>query len=93
MTIKNIPYITSEDIEELTGERFSEFEFTHWAENGSYVRLDCSDAGLEELYEDQEWEAGKYGSRYERLTNQIDLVNILRKQYGLMYEILVYVSW
>ena len=93
MTIKSIPYITSEDIEELTGDNFSQFEFTQMAENGSFVRLDCSDAGLEEFYEDQEWEAGKYGGRYERITNQINLVKILRKQYGLMYEILVYVSW
>ena len=93
ITIQNMPYITSEDAETLVGVHFSKFEFTQMAENGSFVRLDCSDAGLEELYEDQEWEAGKCGGRYERITNQIKLVEILRKQYGLMYEILVYVAW
>ena len=93
MTIKNIPYITSEDAEKLVGVHFSQFEFTQTAENGSYVQLDCSDASLEELYEEQEWETGKYSGRYERITNQIRLVEILRKQYGLMYEILVYVAW
>ena len=77
ITIQNMPYITSEDAETLVGVHFSQ----------------CSDAGLEELYENQEWEAGKCGGRYERITNQIKLVEILRKQYGLMYEILVYVFW
>ena len=53
ITIQNIPYITSEDVEKLVGVHFSKFEFTQMAENGSYVRLDCSDWGLERLYKDQ----------------------------------------
>lgn len=93
MCIKSINYIDADDIRELTGKHWSDFEFAQMAENDSYVRLDCSDAGLEELYEDQEWEAGKCGGRYERITNQIKLVEILRKQYGFMFEILVWVSW
>lgn len=93
MQIKSINYIDADDIHELTGKHWSDFEFAQMAENDSYVRLDCSDAGLEELYEDQEWEAGKCGGRYERITNQIKLVEILRKQYGFMFEILVWVSW
>ena len=93
MYIKSINYIDADDIRELTGKHWSDFEFAQMAENNSYVRLDCSDAGLEELYEDQEWEAGKCGGRYERITNQIKLVEILRKQFGFMFEILVWVSW
>lgn len=93
MYIKSINYIDTDDIRELTGKHWTHFEFAQMAENDSYVRLDCSDAGLEELYEDQEWEAGKCGGRYERITNQIKLVEILRKQYGFMFEILVWVSW
>lgn len=93
MYIKSINYIDTDDIRELTGKHWTHFEFAQMAENDSYVRLDCSDAGLEKLYEDQEWEAGKCGGRYERITNQIKLVEILRKQYGFMFEILVWVSW
>lgn len=93
MKIKSINYIDADDIRELTGKHWSDFEFAQLAENDSYARLDCSDAGLEELYEDQEWEAGKCGGRYERITNQIKLVEILRKQYGFMFEILVWISW
>ena len=91
--LKSIYYFTCEDVEQLTGHRWNEFEFAQMAENGSYVRLDCPDAGLEELYAAQEWEAGKYGGRYARITNQIKLVEILRKQYGLMYEILIWAAW
>ena len=93
MQIKSINYIDADDIRELTGKHWSDFEFAQMAENDSYVRLDCSDAGLEELYENQEWEAGKCGGRYERITNQIKLVEILRKRYGFMFEILVWISW
>lgn len=93
MQIKSINYIDADDIRELTGKHWSDFEFAQMAENDSYVRLDCSDAGLEDLYENQEWEAGKCGGRYERLTNQIQLVEILRKRYGFMFEILVWISW
>jgi hypothetical protein len=109
MYIKSIDYINTDDVHELTGKHWSHFEFAQMAENGSYVRLDCSDAGLEDLYESIAWESGKYSITPEelpenpeeeygdcyltRLVNQAKLIEILRKQYGLMFEILVWVSW
>lgn len=109
MYIKSINYINTDDVYELTGKHWSHFEFAQMAENGSYVRLDCSDAGLEDLYESIAWESGKYSISPEelpenpeeeygdcyltRLMNQAKLVEILRKQYGFMFEILVWVSW
>ena len=93
MQIKSINYIDTDDIRELTGKHWSNFEFAQMAENDSYVRLDCSDAGLEDLYEEQAWLKDKESGTYERLINQIQLVEILRKQYGFMFEILVWISW
>lgn len=109
MYIKSINYIDTDDIRELIGKHWSRFEFAQMVTNGSYVRLDCSDAGLEDLYESIAWESGKYSITPEelpenpeeeygdcyltRLVNQARLVEILRKQYGFVFEILVWVSW
>ena len=109
MQIKSINYIDTDDIRELTGKHWSNFEFAQLASNDSYARLDCSDSGLEDLYESIAWESGKYSISPEelpenpeeefgdcyltRLMNQAKLVEILRKQYGFMFEILVWVSW
>lgn len=109
MHIKSINYIDTDDIRELTGKHWSHFEFAQLAENDSYARLDCSDAGLEDLYESIAWESGKYSITPEelpenpeeeygncyltRLVNQAKLVEILRKRYGFMFEILVWISW
>lgn len=109
MHIKTMHYIDTDDVRELTGKHWSKFEFAQMAENGSYRVLDCSDAGLEDLYESIAWEAGKYSITPEelpdnpdeefgdcylsRMINQARLIEILRKQHGLMFEILVYVSW
>lgn len=109
--LKTIPYITTNDVKELTGEHWGEFEFAQMAENDSYQILNCADGDLEELYEDLEWETGKEGmnpedfedeEEYEwrrrhcravRLKNQIKLVEILRKDYGIRDSILIWVSW
>lgn len=109
MQLKTINYITCDDVRELTGKHWSNFEFAQMAENGSYVPLDCSDYGLESLYEDISWEAGKrsispeelpespeeeYGDCHlTRLMNQAKLIEKLRKEHGIMFGILVYVSW
>lgn len=109
MHIKTMYYIDTDDARELTGKHWSNFEFAQMAENNSYRILDCSDAGLEDLYESIAWESGKYSITPEelpndpeerfgdcyltRLINQARLIEILRKQYGFMFEILVYVSW
>lgn len=109
MKLKTINYIDADDIKELTGKHWSNFEFAQMAENDSYQVLDCSDGSLEELYENISWEAGKrsispeelpedpeevYGDCYlTRLMNQAKLIEILRKQYGIRFEILVWISW
>lgn len=110
--LKSITYIDTEDIEQLIPAHWNDCEFAQMAENDSYARLDCSDAGLEELYEDLAYEERKGNipmpedyedpdefdwkfrhCRASRLRNQIQLVERLRKEYGIMYEILVWVTW
>ena len=109
--IKSVNYITTDDVEELTGKHWGDFEFAQMAENDSYQYLCCADWYLEDLYEDLEWESGKEGvnpedfedeEEYEwrrrhcravRLKNQIDLVEILRKDYDIQDGILISISW
>ena len=105
--LKTAYYITADDVEELTGKHWGDFEFAQMAENDTYQILVYNDAYLEELYEDFEWEAGKEGMTDEdfededgyswsrrhcravRLKNQIKLVEILRKDYGIHGSILI----
>ena len=109
--IKTSHYITTDDVKELTGKHWGDFEFAQMAENGSYQALYCADGDLEDLYEELEWETGKEGmnpedfedeEEYEwrrrhcravRLKNQIELVEILRKDYGIRDSILIWISW
>jgi hypothetical protein len=104
--IKTTHYITCDDVEELTGKRWDEFEFAQMAENDAYQILNCSDWYLEELYEDLEREFGneKFENKEEsewqhrhcrstRLKNQIELIEILRKDYGIRDSILIWISW
>lgn len=103
--LKSIPYITCDDVEQMTGKDWDEFEFAQMAEDGSYQILCCADWYLEELYEDLEdtkWEMEgvDMNSKFNRkncypvrIKNQIDLIEILRKQYGCRDTVLVYVCW
>lgn len=109
--LKSVHYITCNDVEELTGTHWNEFEFAQMAENDAYQTLCCADWYLEELYEDLEWESGKEGMNPEdfedeegyewrrrhcravRLKNQIELVEILRKDYDIHDSILIWISW
>ena len=103
--LKSIPYITCDDVEELTGVHWNEFEFAQMAENDAYQILCCADWYLEELYEefeDTKWEMEgvDMNSKFNRkncypvrIKNQIELIEILRKQYGCRDTVLVYVCW
>ena len=106
--IKTAHYITCDDVEKLTGKHWGDFEFAYMTENDAYQILDCSDWYLEELYEEFEDvkdeidfnENDKNVSRYHkrdcravRLKNQIKLVEILRKDYGIRDSILIWISW
>lgn len=102
--------INCEDIKELTGKHWSDFEFAQMAENDSYQILPLSDWYVEDLAADIEDELRSEGenladdyddyeayrrshSRLTRLKNQYELVNILRKDYGLREQVLIFVSW
>ena len=103
--IKTVRYINTDDVEKLTGVHWNEFEFAEMAENDSYQILNCSDWYLEELYEefedvkdeldeidmDNQW--ARRHCYPMRLKNQINLVEILRKQYGIRDSILIWISW
>lgn len=108
ITIKSVNYITTEDVEKLTGKHWGDFQFAQMAENDSYQILDCSDNRFEDLkddfedaeepsvedYEDEE-EYNWYKSRchYARLRNEINLIEILRNEYNIHDTILVWISW
>ena len=102
--IKTTRYITCDDVEKLTGKHWGDFKFAQSVENDSYQILCCADWYLKELYEELEWEIGeedmnpedfKYNCRAVpiRLINQIELVKILRQDYGIRDSILIWVSW
>ena len=65
--LKTTHYITTDDVEELTGKHWGDFEFAQMAENDAYQVLCCADWYLEELYEDLEWESGKEGALFPAL--------------------------
>ena len=103
--LKTAYYITTDDVEELTGKRWDEFEFAQMAENDSYQILNCSDWYLEELYEEfedtkdelEDFDEDEHWRRRNcypnRIRNQIELVEILRKDFGLRDSVLIWVSW
>ena len=109
VTLKTAYYINTDDVEELTGEHWEDFEFAQMAENDSYAILCLEDWYLEELYEKYEDEVRREGeltiadSEDEgrhccncyavRLKNQIKLVEILRKDFGLRDSVLIWISW
>ena len=93
MNIETKSIISVNEIEKELNIHFSKFEFTQMAENGSYVELFCNDEAREELIEDIEWYAGKGAPIYDRLRNQLTLVDTLRYTYGIFDSVLIYVVW
>lgn len=93
MNIETKRIISVREIEKELNIHFSKFEFAQTAENGSYVELFCDDDAREELVEDIEWYAGKGSPIYDRLCNQLVLVDILRYTYGIFDSVLIYVFW
>ena len=103
--LKSVHYITCNDVEELTGKHWNEFEFAQMAENDAYQILCCADWYLEELYEEfedtkdelEDFDEDNCWARRDcypnRIRNQINLVEILRKQYGCRDTVLIWVSW
>lgn len=93
MNIETKSIISVSEIEKELNIHFSKFEFAQTAENGSYVELFCNDEAREELVEDIEWYAGKGSPIYDRLCNQLVLVDTLRYTYGIFDSVLIYVYW
>jgi hypothetical protein len=103
--IKQINYMNMTDAEKLVGCRWTEFEFTQMAENGSYVYVGLDDYDMEEIAESIAWEKGKWGisldgdladcdnAYLKRLVNQEKLMKILYYDYGVRDGILVHVAW
>ena len=106
--IKSINYITTDDVENLTGKHWGDFEFAQMAENDSYQILNCSDDRLGELKDDfedaeepsvedyddeEEYKWRKERCRWARLRNEINLIEILRNEYNIHDTILVWISW
>ena len=102
--LKTAYYITTDDVEELTGIRWDLFEFAQMAENDSYQILNCSDWYLEELYEEYEdtkdelegFAEDDWGFKHcypNRIMNNIKLIEILRKDYGCRDTVLIWISW
>lgn len=93
MNIETKRIISVSEIEKELNIHFSKFEFAQTVENGSYVELFCDDDAREELVEDIEWYAGKGSPIYDRLCNQLVLVDTLRYAYGIFDSVLIYVFW
>lgn len=103
--IKQINYMNMTDAEKLVGCRWTEFEFTQMAENGSYVYVGLDDYDMEEIAESIAWEKGKWGipldsdladcdnAYLKRLVNQEKLMKILYYDYGVRDGILVHIAW
>ena len=104
--IHNINYINAEDLDELVGIHWTEFEFAQMAENGSYVYLSLDEDDFEEIQESIEWELGKsslpatttevlhYNNDFlRRILNQKKLMLMLRDQYGLRDGVLIHIYW
>ena len=93
MNIETKKVISIDEIEKELNIHFSKFEFTQMAENGNYVEFFCDDDAREELVEDIDWYAGKGAPIYERLSNELVLMDTLRYTYGIFDSVLIYVSW
>lgn len=91
--IKQMPTITTDDIEKLTGIHWTEFEFTDCVENDSYVLLVCDEEEKAALEEDLMWELGKSERRVRNIKNQLKLIEILNTEYNITDGILVFVCW
>ena len=102
--IKQLNYMNMSDAEKLVGCRWTEFEFTQMAGNGSYVYVGLDDYDMEEIAESIAWEMGKWGissdsdivncdnAYLKRLVNQEKLMKILYYDYGVRDGILVHIS-
>ena len=59
--VQSVPYIHCEDVRELIGEHWSDWEFAQMAENDSYRTIYCDDNSMKMLQEELEDEKASWG--------------------------------
>ena len=88
--VRQIPYISLIDVCREFGMRIRDFELAYHANNDSYTTLGLTDADVEDLLEEIEYE--KDEKRRQRLTNDYSLINLLRAM-GHRGHMIVFISW
>lgn len=86
------PTVDFDDISTELGIDMGECSLTEMAENGSYITVDLSDKRVKELKEDIKWEEGKSGSRFEKLKNDLRIIELLRSLVP-SDSILIFIFW
>lgn len=88
--VKQTSYINLIDVCRELQMRIRDFEFAYHANNDSYTTLGLTDADVEDLWAEIEYE--KDEKRRQRLTNDYSLINLLRSM-GYRGHMIVFVSW
>ena len=88
--VKQTPYISLVDVCRELEMRIEDFEFAYLVRNDSFVTLDLTDADVEDLSAEIEYE--KDEKRRQRLGNDYSLVNLLRAM-GYRGRMIVFISW
>lgn len=88
--VRQTPYISLIDVCRELGMRVRDFEFAYQANNDSYTTLGLTDADIEDLWVEIEYE--KDEKRRQRLTNDYSLVNLLRTM-GHRGNMVVFINW
>lgn len=74
--VRQTPYINLINVCRELGMRVRDFEFAYLANNDSFATLSLTDADVEDLWAEIEYEKDK--KRRKRLENDYSLVNLLR---------------
>lgn len=88
--VRETPYISLIDVCRELGMRIRDFEFAYHANNDSFATLGLTDADVEDLWAEIEYE--KDEKRRQRLTNDYSLVNLLRTM-GHRGNMVVFINW
>jgi len=97
MRIHIAAYANCEELEEDSGIKLRDCDFTQMAENGSMIWFNCSDDKIEELEEEIEYyekeEMPKTFPGYMRILNELALIKYIRKCMRATDGIYVYWYW
>ena len=88
--VRHAPYISLIDVCRELGMRIRDLEFAYQANNDSFITLGLTDADVEDLYAEIEYE--KDEKRRQRLTYDYSLVNLLRTM-GHRGNMVVFINW